>query len=213
MLNPQDNDFSYQITPPLIFHPFIHLDRYQPGPRPLFFETASADIYINSRKTRTNLSHNSEMMEKISHDILNGGEWDTNSHTHTHTAKVDIIEHVVVFVVGDLVTLPARVRPYCEVIHHGGDRGRTQTAAESGGTRPVIAKRRSITLWYFLCGNRTQKSIRLRMCVYVRRLWKLSYPCHSRCPWGTNNCSHFQTNIHIRGQKFNVCLPIAINQL
>lgn len=65
------------------------------------------------------------MMEKISHDILNGGERDTNSHTHTHTAKVDIIGHVVVFVVGDLVTLPARVRSYCEVIHHGGDRGRT----------------------------------------------------------------------------------------
>lgn len=83
MLNTQDNDFFLSLSNnPLIFHPFIHLDLYQPGPQPLFFETASVDIYINTRKTRTNLSPNSEMME--SHDILNGAEQDTNSHTHTH---------------------------------------------------------------------------------------------------------------------------------
>lgn len=64
----------------------------------------------------------------------------TQIHIHTRTTKVDIIEYVVVFVVGDLVTLPGRVRPYCEVIHHCGDKGRTQTAAESGGMRPWLQK-------------------------------------------------------------------------
>lgn len=125
----------------------------------------------NNRNTKINLYHNTKIKEKISHNIPNRG-W---AHIHPHT--VDIIEYAVVFVVGDLVTLPTSDRPHCEVIHH-------IRVCRSSGTRPMIAKRHSITLW---CSDHThtQKKnqftcVHLCTCVDYR-----SHCAASPCPWGT----------------------------
>lgn len=107
------------------------------------------------------------MKAKISYNIPNRG-W---AHIHAHT--VDIIEHAVVFVVGDLVTLRTSDRPHREVIRH-------RRVCGSTDTWPKITKRCSITL----CSSDHMKNqftcVHLCTCVDY---W--SNHIASLCPWGT----------------------------
>lgn len=173
MLNPPDKEISSCSSINTIIPPSFY-SSWSVSVRSLHLcslDRPSKTSIFNNGNTKINVYHNTKMKEKISHNTPNRG-W---AHIHAHT--VDIIEHAVVFVVGDLATLPTSDRAHREVIHH-------IRVCGSSGTRPMIAKRHSITLW---CSDHTHKKkknqftcVHLCTCVDYR-----SHHAVSPCPWGT----------------------------
>lgn len=146
MLNPPDKEISSCSSIKPIIPPSFYSSRS--------VSVRSLHLCSLDRPSKTSIfnNRNTKMKEKISHNIPNRG-W---AHIHAHT--VDIIEHALVFVVGDLVTLPTSDRAHREVIHH-------IRVCGSSGTRPMIAKRHSITLW---CSGHTHKKINSPVYICVR---------------------------------------------
>lgn len=153
MLNPPDKEISSCSSINTIIPPSFY-SSWSVSVRSLHLcslDRPSKTSIFNNGNTKINVYHNTKMKEKISHNTPNRG-W---AHIHAHT--VDIIEHAVVFVVGDLATLPTSDRAHREVIHH-------IRVCGSSGTRPMIAKRHSITLW---CSDHTHKKKKINSPVYI----------------------------------------------
>ncbi len=156
-LNPPDKEISSRTSIQAIIPPFI----WSVSVRPLCLcslDRPSKSSISNNRNTKINISHNTEMKAKISYNIPNGG-W-----AHIHAQFI---------LLSDFMTLPTSDRPHREVVHHSCMCG-------SPGTRPMIAKRRSITLW---CSDHTKNQFTcVHLCTCVD-FW--SHRITSPCPWGT----------------------------